>query len=60
MATKFQAAKYLCDQFIGSPAAEKTEKTEENNELVIRLEDDDNADNMMNTIKEHKTAEELD
>ena len=58
--TKFQAAKYLCDQFIGSPTAEKTEKTEENNELVIRLEDDDNIDSMMNRIEEHKTAEELD
>ena len=39
--TKFQAAKYLCDQFIGSPTSEKTEKTEEANQIVINLEDDD-------------------
>ena len=39
--TKFQAAKYLCDQFIGSPTSEKPEKTEEANQIVINLEDDD-------------------
>ena len=58
--TKFQAAKYLCDQFIGSPTSEKTEKTEENNELVIRLEDDDNIDDMMNTIKDHRAGDDID
>ena len=57
--TKFQAAKYLCDQFIGSPTAEKTEKTEENNKITVCLEDD-NIGDMMNAIKEYKTAEELD
>ena len=57
--TKFQAAKYLCDQFIGSPTAEKTEKEEENNKITVCLEDDD-INNMMNRIEEHKTAEELD
>ena len=39
--TKFQAAKYLCDQFIGSPTAEKPEQSEETNKIVINLEDDD-------------------
>ena len=58
--TKFQAAKYLCDQFIGSPTAEKAEKEEENNKITVCLEDDGNIDDMINTIKEHKTAEELD
>ena len=57
--TKFQAAKYLCDQFIGSPTAEKTEKTEENNKITVCLEDDD-INNMMNRIEKYKTAEELD
>ena len=57
--TKFQAAKYLCDQFIGSPTAEKTEKEEENNKITVCLEDDD-IDNMINRIEEHKPAEELD
>ena len=57
--TKFQAAKYLCDQFIGSPTAEKSEKEEENNKITVCLEDDD-INNMMNKIEEHKTAEELD
>ena len=55
--TKFQAAKYLCDQCIGSPTAEKTEKTEENNKITVCLEDDD-INNMMNKIKEHKPAKE--
>ena len=58
--TKFQAAKYLCDQFIGSPTAEKAEKEEENNKITVCLEDDGNIDDMINTIKEHKPAEELD
>ena len=57
--TKFQAAKYLCDQFIGSPTAEKTEKEEENNKITVCLEDDD-INNMMNRIEKYKTAEELD
>ena len=39
--TKFQAAKYLCDQFIGSPTAERTEPLEENKRIVIDIEDDD-------------------
>ena len=47
--TKFQAAKYLCDQFIGSPTSEKSEKEEENNKITVCLEDDDN-----------KSGEELD
>lgn len=59
MRTKFQAAKYLCDQFIGSPSSEKTEKAEERNEIKVRLEDDD-IDSMMNRIEDNKTAEELD
>ena len=54
--TKFQAAKYLCDQFIGSPTAEKTEKTEEDNKITVCLDDDIN--NMMNKIKEHKPVKE--
>ena len=56
--TKFQAAKYLCDQFIGSPTAEKTEKTEENNKITVCLEDDD-INNMMNKIEEHKAGKDL-
>ena len=55
--TKFQAAKYLCDQFIGSPTAEKTEKAEDDNKITVCLEDDD-INNMMNKIKEHKPVEE--
>ena len=55
--TKFQAAKYLCDQFIGSPTAEKAEKEEDNNKITVCLEDDD-INNMMNKIKEHKPVEE--
>ena len=55
--TKFQAAKYLCDQFIGSPTAEKPEKEEEANKITVCLEDDD-INNMMNKIKEHKPAKE--
>ena len=39
--TKFQAAKYLCDQFIGSPTAERTEPLEEQKRIVIDIEDDD-------------------
>ena len=60
--TKFQAAKYLCDQFIGSPTAEKTEQTEEARHITIGIEDDDNVDmnNMMNRIKEHKAGKEDD
>ena len=60
--TKFQAAKYLCDQFIGSPTAEKTEQVEEPKSIVIGIEDDDNVDmnNMMNRIKEHKPGKEID
>lgn len=60
--TKFQAAKYLCDQFIGSPTAEKTEQTEETRHITIGIEDDDNVDmnNMMNRIKEHKPGKEID
>ena len=57
--TKFQAAKYLCDQFIGSPTAEKTEKEEENNKITVCLEDDD-IDNMMNRIEEHRTGADID
>ena len=56
--TKFQAAKYLCDQFIGSPTAEKTEKAEESNEITVHLEDDD-INNMMNKIEEHKPVKEI-
>ena len=58
--TKFQAAKYLCDQFIGSPTAEKTEKEDENNKITVCLEDDDNIDNMMNRIEEHRTGADID
>ena len=60
--TKFQAAKYLCDQFIGSPTAERTEPLEEQKRIVIDIEDDDNVDmnNMMNRIKEHKPGKEDD
>ena len=57
--TKFQAAKYLCDQFIGSPTAEKTEKAEESNEITVHLEDDDNIGDMMNRIEEHKAGKDL-
>lgn len=57
--TKFQAAKYLCDQFIGSPTAEKAEKEEEASKITVCLEDD-NIDDMMNTIKEHKAGKDLD
>ena len=56
--TKFQAAKYLCDQFIGSPTSEKTEKTEENNKITVCLEDDD-INNMMNKIEEHKAGKDV-
>ena len=56
--TKFQAAKYLCDQFIGSPTAEKTDKEEENNKITVCLEDDD-INNMMNKIEEHKPVKEI-
>ena len=55
--TKFQAAKYLCDQLIGSPTSEKPEKEEEANKITVCLEDDD-INNMMNKIKEHKPVKE--
>ena len=57
--TKFQAAKYLCDQFIGSPTAEKTEQTEETRHITIGIEDDD-INNMINRMEEHKTGKEDD
>lgn len=58
--TKFQAAKYLCDQFIGSPTSEKTEKEEENNKITVCLEDDDNIGDMMNKIEENKPGKDID
>lgn len=40
MRTKFQAAKYLCDQFIGTPATEKTiEEEEKIKEPVIDIDE---------------------
>lgn len=38
--TRFQALKYLCDQFIGSPSTEKPADEEKDKEIVVSLFDD--------------------
>lgn len=41
MRTKFQAAKYLCDQFIGSPTTEKPVEEDKEKVIEVSLIDDD-------------------
>lgn len=44
MRTKFQAAKYLCDQFIGAPATEKPAQEDKDKNITVSLIDDDLLD----------------
>lgn len=45
MRTKFQAAKYLCDQFIGSPVADKSIEDEE-----VKVKEPIDIDSMLEKI----------
>lgn len=35
--TKFAAAKYLCDQFIGAPATERPAREEQNKDITVEI-----------------------
>lgn len=50
MRTKFQASKYLCDQFIGAPTTDKPAQEDKDKNIEVTLIDD--IDDMLKKIEE--------
>lgn len=57
--TKFAAAKYLCDQFIGSPSAEKTIEEEKDKTIEVSLVDEIDIDATLEKIEKQKAEKGL-
>jgi IS30 family transposase len=58
MRTKFAAAKYLCDQFIGAPATEKPANDNTNKDIEVKLVDD--IDEVVAKIKKDNNIDKFD
>lgn len=57
MRTKFAAAKYLCDQFIGAPATEKPINDNSDKNIEVKLVDD--IDEMIAKIKKDNNIDKF-